>query len=574
MKQLILLFVMLNMLNASAQVIEHHWTHLFDTGASSFSGVHGMSITELGYVYTANSFGSNVWVGPGPYGTYIYSNGDEDILIDKTSGNNNRMWYKHIGGTGFDQASHIKQFSNGDLLITGVFSDTVDFDSGEDTVLKVSQGERDNFLLKLDKDGNYVDCITFGGSGDSYITDLILTENDEIFIAGWYTDSMNLSPSLVDHLHISDTGTNSFLSKFDANLNFVSGVSFEGNVTISDLFRTADGSLLFIGDFQEILNVQFTNEERVLHSAGMRDVFYGRFDGDFNVFDVASIESESDEIGMGIIQLENGRLVMQINFADYIDLGKNGEPFVVSQLYHDVVVVQPNVLRNTLLVCFNESEDVVWFKRFSGVEPGAKVYPKSKFILDNQGNLLVSYFLNWRCGLGEGNFGIIGVQGWRGSFLMSINHEGTIRWMREFDCGYQGTGEVHAMECHQQNLYVGGQMTGDVDFDLSVGYGFEYGWQDPFLVKYTLHDQFLLTDEMLKSESLVFPNPVNEQLFLYESYLDQLQLFDLTGRLIEANYFFNGKSYQINTSELSNGAYTLVYSKDNKRFNQKFLVQH
>lgn len=575
MKRILLLFFLIETLGSIAQIVEHEWTRIFPTGsASPFSTVNGMSFTEQGYVYTASSFRGSFWIGPGPYGTDIYSSGDEDILINKISATNNDMWYRQIGGTGFDLPSHIEQFSNGDLLIAGVFSDSVDFDPGQDTVLKVSQGETDNFLLRLDKDGNYINCTTFGGSGSAYICDLILTENDEIVMCGWYKDSMNLSPTPFDHLYVSDAGMNSFISKFDADFNFIEAASFDGDVLMLDLFETPEGRFLFMGDFRDTLSTDFVNGSEVLYSAGMRDVFHGEFDEDLNLIALTSIESESDEMGMGIAQLEDGKVVLQINFADFIDLGNENEEFLVEELYPDITIYQPTVFRNALIVCF-EGENVAWFKRFSGFEPIARIFSDSKLTLDNQGNLLLSYYYQWRCDLGEENYGLMGTQGWKGAFLMSLTPSGDIRWIRSFDGDSQKTVYVRSMKIHKDNLFVGGQMSGNlVDFDLSVGQSYEYGWKKPFLVKYTLHDQFLGMSTLENNHPTLFPNPSDTRINLMETNIQNIQIFDLSGRSIDADYSFDGETYQINTSSLQNGVYNLMYTHENEQFNQKFVVQH
>ena len=52
---------------------------------------------------------------------------------------------------------------NGDLVLTGVYQGTVDFDPGVDVFDLTSQGDFDRFIVKLTDSGNFVWAKTMGG---------------------------------------------------------------------------------------------------------------------------------------------------------------------------------------------------------------------------------------------------------------------------------------------------------------------------------------------------------------------------------------------------------------------------
>ena len=76
------------------------------------------------------------------------SEGESDIFILKLDANGQFLWAKGIGGSSFDYANDIKVDANGDLFITGVFKNTVDFDPGSSTHNLTSNGQYDAFVLQ------------------------------------------------------------------------------------------------------------------------------------------------------------------------------------------------------------------------------------------------------------------------------------------------------------------------------------------------------------------------------------------------------------------------------------------
>lgn len=571
---ILLLFTFGSISFLQAQHIEHEWTRFYSCGSGQLSFMTGISITDIDYVYTIHSFQEYSYTGLDQPYNFANSNGDEDFLIIKTSRYGQNMWSKHIGGLGKDRPTRIEQLSNGDLIISGIFSDSVDFDPGLDTVWRVSQGQTDNFLLKLDKNGNYIDCITFGGSGTSYINDLIITGDDELFISGWYTDTLNFSPLPSQNVHVNEQGYSSYLTKFDANLNYISSVAFEGNIVISDIHRTSEETFLYTGYFEDTIYSVFTNGLQENYSEGLRDVIYGEIDDQLNVIFQKTIASERDELGWHIGQLSNGSIVLQMNFSEQIEIENGAGSISVEGIYPFISSFPSNaVFQNTMILCLS-GDDVLWYKRFSGFG-GGKVYPQTELVSDENGNLIASYLHRGKCDFGEENINSIGSGQQHGSFFLKIGQNGNIRWIRQLRSYGSGYTYIYSMKLKDENLYAAGQFNGSVDFDLSEAYFWEYGTNEPFISKWKLNDQFIsIEDNQMEQMDQLFPNPANNTLFIKNTNLQNLHIFDLSGREIQTVIQLLGSSYQINTEMLRNGAYILQYEKENSVFSERFVVQH
>lgn len=84
---------------------------------------------------------------------------------------------------------------NGDLVFTGTFSDTVDFDPGSNVHIRVTKGFRDVFILTLDNQGRFKTVRTFGGIKNDMGFKICNDDTGNLFVFGSFTDSLILDSS-------------------------------------------------------------------------------------------------------------------------------------------------------------------------------------------------------------------------------------------------------------------------------------------------------------------------------------------------------------------------------------------
>jgi hypothetical protein len=76
----------------------------------------------------------------------LTSAGNGDIFVAKYSASDgSHLWSRRFGGTSFEEGSGVAVDANGDVVVTGRFHGTVDFGGGPLT----SAGIADIFLLRL-----------------------------------------------------------------------------------------------------------------------------------------------------------------------------------------------------------------------------------------------------------------------------------------------------------------------------------------------------------------------------------------------------------------------------------------
>ncbi len=82
--------------------------------------------------------------------TNLLSSGDSDIFIAKYDKTGNFLWAKKAGGTGEDFSSGIDTDKDGNIIITGYFNGSADFDN----ISLSSDGGTDIFIAKHNPSGD------------------------------------------------------------------------------------------------------------------------------------------------------------------------------------------------------------------------------------------------------------------------------------------------------------------------------------------------------------------------------------------------------------------------------------
>lgn len=139
-------------LSSMAQTPEWEWP-LSDGGSKSDYG-YKLAIDTDGNTYVAGYYYQSTILN----GDTLLADNDE-ILLLKYSADGALIWYKSLGGIFYDRARDLELDNEGNIILTGYFTDTVDFG---DTTLQ-SAGQTDMFLSKISPDGGMFWTLREGG---------------------------------------------------------------------------------------------------------------------------------------------------------------------------------------------------------------------------------------------------------------------------------------------------------------------------------------------------------------------------------------------------------------------------
>lgn len=145
------------------------------------------------------------------------------LLVSSTGNAQQFRWAKDIGGAGPEMLLDMTVDASGNIISTGYFAGSVDFDPGAGTKILTSAGSNpDLFVQKMDKNGNLIWAVSLGDQewdwGDAVKTDAA----GNIYIAGRFRGTVDFDPGANTYTLTSQTYqcTDVFMLKLDASGNF------------------------------------------------------------------------------------------------------------------------------------------------------------------------------------------------------------------------------------------------------------------------------------------------------------------------------------------------------------------
>lgn len=145
-------------------------------------------------LYITGKFMTETDFDPGP-GTYnLSSTLWDEIFVCKLDKDGNLIWAKQFGADGRGGSIAVDKEEN--VVFTGIFKNTVDFDPGPGVQYITTNGNYDVFLSKLNKDGSLNWVQQFGNDpANAHFSEVIVDEYSNIFVTGWCSGTADFDNS-------------------------------------------------------------------------------------------------------------------------------------------------------------------------------------------------------------------------------------------------------------------------------------------------------------------------------------------------------------------------------------------
>ncbi len=216
------------------------------------------------HLYVMGSFNETADFG----GTLLRSKGDEDIFVGKMDTDGKWLWVQSIGGAGFDRGNSLDVDKAGNLVICGLFTESVSF--GSQTLTGGEHG--DIFVAKADSGGQWIWATYAGGPGRDNANDLVTDNENTIYITGTFTKTASFGSLTVSG---NDSG-NLYVAKIgrDGEWQWVTGAvatggSYGNAVTLND-----NGEPVISGSYRKSI----TYGKNSLAGGSNLNVFVGKLD--------------------------------------------------------------------------------------------------------------------------------------------------------------------------------------------------------------------------------------------------------------------------------------------------------
>jgi hypothetical protein len=300
---------------------------------------------------------------------------------------------------GYNAASALARDRDGNLYVAGVLQGSVDFDPSLAAVVRDSGGRRQAFVASYAATGELRWAQSFGaasGNGTIQADALAVSNSGDIYVAGPFSGTVAFDPSGAGELATASGESDIFVSKFDADGNFVwsrvaGGIGVD---ELSGLTIDLNGNVIAGGAFSATVDFNPSPTQAMnVTSAGGRDAFVWKLSPAGDFASVSAFRGSGDEIVNSVIATPDGGIVSAGVFNSLTDFNPGAAIFGIANAGStDIFVAKVNaagsfVFAKTIgTVAGETAEDITAdaegnlyvtgkFYGLTDFNPGAGIYP-------------------------------------------------------------------------------------------------------------------------------------------------------------------------------------------------------
>ncbi|MBK6494532.1 MAG: hypothetical protein IPG05_05455 [Gemmatimonadetes bacterium] len=208
--------------------------------------------------------------------------GARDAFLMKLSATGTCIWAIAIGGASdVDEGRDVFVEPNGDILVTGAFAGTVDFDQSAGAALLTSRGGTDAYVARYSSDGLFKQVAQFGGLDNDAGSALTRTATGDVIVGGEFTGTATFGNGGSPLLLISAGESDFFLAQLAPSLGVQWAVRGGGSgaeyLSHNSLLIEPGGTLVVAGMFSGTADLDGGAGSALFVSQGGTDVFLARF---------------------------------------------------------------------------------------------------------------------------------------------------------------------------------------------------------------------------------------------------------------------------------------------------------
>lgn len=532
---LIILGSVLSFFTIKAQELE--WVkQIGGEGGSTVTRV--MALDSVGNTYVAGSFNDTIDVDPYANRSlnFIARNGRNGFIV-KIDSAGQLIWAKQLKVKQNNNISALIFFRDltvdkmGNILLTGSFKGTVDFNPGSGTAnLKTNGYDQDIFIQKLDASGNFIWAKRIGGSvhdqGHSVTTDA----TGAVYLTGEFQYNVDFDPGAGSNNLSSNGLSDIFVCKLDANGNFswVKQIGSAGQDRGVSIVLDNSGNVNVMVQFTDVADFNPGAGTFQLSPSGGRSAIV-KLDPSGNFIWAKKIGGNPKAMTID----PSGQFYVTGSFYDTtsFDLG-NGTFNLVPKGESDIFISKLNSSGNLLWVKSMGSKDVDY---------------ANSVVLTPDGHVFIGGIfrdsVDFNPGTGMAQRYSLNKE--RSLFILKLDTSGTFTWVRQITNGFKNKPNSNFWPADSLakfaidrlgNVYSAGSFIDSTDFAPGKNQVTlqSFGRIDAFIHKMSLNN-ISIKEDALKHSFTVYPNPTHESttLDLGATFSKiELTVSDITGRKI------------------------------------------
>jgi hypothetical protein len=257
---------------------------------------------DSGNLIAVGSFRANVDFNPGGTPDIRTSVGSSDLFIMKLDASGNLIFVHTFGSSSSDAASAIAIDSDNNLIISGSFRNTVDFDQGAGVSNLTSAGSNDIFLAKYNNNGDFLWALGGGNSGSDGTYSVAVDGADNVYLTGYFQNIID-GDFTAGVNNLNSAGNRDILiAKYSPNGSFLWARNIGGadEDRCFGVVALNDGSVIVTGYFTGTADFDPGPAFNNIVSNGFRDVFVAKYTASGNLEWAFGMGADEQDEGYGI----------------------------------------------------------------------------------------------------------------------------------------------------------------------------------------------------------------------------------------------------------------------------------
>jgi hypothetical protein len=182
----------------------------------------GVAVDSTGAVYVTGTFSASGDFNPGKRTATLLSTGLEDVYLVKLDSAGNFVYAKQFGGANHEEGIAVTVDHGQNVLLTGAFSGTADFNPTAGQTDLASHGQSDVYVVKLNAAGGLVWARQAGGTEPDGVHAVRTDRAGNVYLGGQFSGTADFDPGAQTFNLAGTTGVaNGFLWKLNASGNLV-----------------------------------------------------------------------------------------------------------------------------------------------------------------------------------------------------------------------------------------------------------------------------------------------------------------------------------------------------------------
>jgi hypothetical protein len=223
-------------------------------GGPAFDTVNDIALDGQGGLLLTGGFTGTMEFDPGPGSFIMHAPGADrrDVFVSRWDTSGTLVWARQFASSMFNTiGASVTSDPWGNVITTGYFSGSVDFDPGPETL--IYSGTWEVFVNKLDPNGDLLWSLQFDNATNSHGHRVITDPAGNIFVAGTNHGSIDMDPGPGTAIlpSESDIVNSAFLLKLDPDGIYLNsaGITGDGHAVAYSLALDADDNVRLCGSF-------------------------------------------------------------------------------------------------------------------------------------------------------------------------------------------------------------------------------------------------------------------------------------------------------------------------------------